>query len=72
MPRDPELPSARVLADIRRRLQAGEWQPGEQLPATRALAEEYGVSSRTVVKVLALLADDGLVRVVASWGTFAL
>lgn len=69
-PRTPDLPSARVEADLRRRVDAGEWASGEPLPAVSQLATEYGVSSRSVAKALHRMADDGLVRIVARWGTF--
>jgi GntR family transcriptional regulator len=64
------LPSARVEADLRRRLEAGEWQPGEQLPRVAELARHYGTSGATVSKVLKRLEADGLVTVIPSWGTF--
>jgi GntR family transcriptional regulator len=64
------LPSQRVEADLRARLAAGEWEPGGQLPTTRALAAHYGVSGRTVAKALAVLARDGLITVVPNWGSF--
>jgi GntR family transcriptional regulator len=69
-PRQPELPSQRVELDLRRRLDADEWQPGEALPPVSALAERYGTSGATVAKVLRKLADEGLVRVVSRWGVF--
>jgi DNA-binding GntR family transcriptional regulator len=68
--RPPELPSARVEADLRRRLAEDEWAPGEALPTVTALAREYSVGKGTVNKVLRTLADDGLVTVIRSWGTF--
>jgi DNA-binding FadR family transcriptional regulator len=64
------LPSDRVETDLRRRLQSGEWAPGAQLPRQRELAEEYGVSKRTVGIVIHRLAGDGLVTVIPSWGVF--
>jgi GntR family transcriptional regulator len=64
------LPSARVEQDLRRRLAADEWAPGEQLPRVAALAAEYGTSGATVSKVLKRLAADGLVTVIPSWGVF--
>ena len=69
-PRGPELPSRQVEDDLRRRCAAGEWKPGERLPAVAALAEQYGVARNTVTKALRRLADDGLVEIVPSWGTF--
>jgi DNA-binding GntR family transcriptional regulator len=64
------MPSRRVEADLRRRLDAGEWASGEALPAIASLAEHYGVSRATVAKALKRLAQDGLVEVVPQWGTF--
>ena len=57
-------------ADLRRRLVAGEWASGEALPPVAALAAEYSVSRGTVARALRALAADGLVRIVARWGTF--
>jgi GntR family transcriptional regulator len=69
-PRSADLPSARVEADLRRRIAAGEWERGEALPATGQLAEHYGVARNTVLKAVRGLEADGLVRVVPNWGTF--
>jgi GntR family transcriptional regulator len=59
----------RVLADLRRRLAAGEWASGEQMPTVRELAEVYGTSTRTVAGAYKVLAGEGLVIVTRSWGT---
>jgi DNA-binding GntR family transcriptional regulator len=68
--RSEERPGARVEADLRRRIASGEWTSGEQLPPVAELAQGYGVARGTVARVLAKLADDGLVRIVPAWGTF--
>ena len=68
--REPELPSRQVEVDLRRRCQAGEWQPGERMPAVAELAQHYGVARNTIAKALRRLADDGLVEIVPNWGTF--
>lgn len=71
MPRDPVRPSARIEPDMRRRLAAGEFGgPGSQLPSVAKLAEDYGVARGTIARILKILEADGLVRVVAGWGTF--
>ncbi|HUZ52739.1 MAG TPA: winged helix-turn-helix domain-containing protein [Streptosporangiaceae bacterium] len=70
MARGPERPFELVAADLRRRIGAGEWKSGEALPTVAGLAEHYGVSRATVTRVLRMLADEGLVRVVPRWGTF--
>jgi DNA-binding GntR family transcriptional regulator len=59
-----------VEADLRRRIAAGEWASGDALPTVAALADYYDTSGATVSKVLRKLADDGLVTVIPSWGTF--
>lgn len=68
--RTPELPRARVEADLRRRIAAGEWQSGQALPSVPALAEHYGVARATVSRAIHALAEDGLVQIVSRWGTF--
>ena len=55
------LHGGRIIADA---------APGEALPTVAALAEHYDVSKATVTRVLRILADEGLVRVVPRWGTF--
>jgi GntR family transcriptional regulator len=70
MSRPPELPSVRVERDLRRRIDAGEWDHGQALPTVARLAQDYRVGKGTINKVLRTLADEGLVRIVRSWGTF--
>ena len=43
---------------------------GDQLASIGDLAQEYGASRRTVGKVLGRLAEEGLVTVWPSYGTF--
>jgi GntR family transcriptional regulator len=68
-PREP--PGRRIAADLRRRLAEGEWPPGRQLPSNADLAEHYGSTRRTVSRILAQLAAEGLVEIEPRWGTFA-
>jgi DNA-binding GntR family transcriptional regulator len=68
--RTPERPGERVEADLRRRMASGEWQADQALPTVAVLAEHYAVSPGAVHRVLRRLADEGLVRIVARWGTF--
>jgi GntR family transcriptional regulator / MocR family aminotransferase len=68
--RTPELPSQRVEAALRARINDGEWQSQERLPAVAELATEYGVARSTVVAALRRIAADGLVVIVSNWGTF--
>jgi GntR family transcriptional regulator len=68
--RSRELPSRRIADDLRRRIEAGEWDSGQQLPSNAELAGHYGSTRRTVSKALRVLADEGLVEIQANWGTF--
>jgi DNA-binding GntR family transcriptional regulator len=63
-------PSQRVEADLRQRIAGGEWESGARLPPVADLAEHYGVARSTVVAALRRIEADGLVEVVANWGTF--
>jgi DNA-binding GntR family transcriptional regulator len=69
-PRERELPSKRVEAGLRRRIDAAEWDHGQALPSVAALAQHYSTSRATVAKALRRIADDGLVEIVPQWGTF--
>jgi DNA-binding GntR family transcriptional regulator len=68
--RTPELPSRRVEAALRARIDADEWRPQERLPSVAHLASEYGVARSTVVAALRRIEADGLVSIVSNWGTF--
>ncbi len=50
----------RMQEDLLRRVQSGEWRPGELLPSENALAAEYGVSVGTARKAIEELADRRL------------
>jgi DNA-binding GntR family transcriptional regulator len=68
--RSSELPSERVAADLRRRVQSGEWAPGEQLPSVAQLAEHYSTSRTTVQKAVKMLATEEILVTRHGWGTF--
>jgi GntR family transcriptional regulator len=50
----------RLAADIRRRIAAGEWRPGEPLPSRAELAAELGVHPQTVRLAYVLLRRTGV------------
>ncbi len=60
MSEDP--PYLRIAADLRRRIDIGEFRPGDRLPSTRALAVEYGVALATAAKALTELGQAGVIR----------
>lgn len=60
VPRTPDY--QRIMADLRRRIAAGEWKPGEQLPTRQKLAEEYEVSLQPVVAAVTRLQIEGVLE----------
>jgi DNA-binding GntR family transcriptional regulator len=68
--RTSQLPSKRVETAIRARLAAGEWAPDERLPPVAEFATQYAVARGTVVAALRGIESDGLIEIVANWGTF--
>src|SRR3954453_17058022 len=51
-------------------IDAGELEPGEKLPTTRALAAEAGVNHLTAARVYRRLAEMGYVTATVGRGTF--
>ena len=70
MPRDSELPSERVFAALKDKIESGDLQPGEQMPSLRKISEDYGISQTTARKVIDALAREGLVEIKPRWGSF--
>lgn len=59
-----------IARQVRERIVRGELQPGERLPAMRALAMELRVNVNTVAHAYAELARDGIVESRRSAGSF--
>lgn len=55
-----EAAHRRIAADIRRRIQAGEWTIGQALPSRKLMAASYGVDPQTMRLAHALLRRDGI------------
>ncbi|GLW64734.1 hypothetical protein Arub01_29780 [Actinomadura rubrobrunea] len=59
-----------LVAVVRKRIASGEYPPGSKLPTARELAEEFGISSRTVTDAFAILREAGEVVGVRGRGVF--
>ncbi|UYB52166.1 PLP-dependent aminotransferase family protein [Xanthomonas sp. AM6] len=57
----PETLTARVVGDIRKRIDRCQLPPGARLPSIRGLAESLGVSKSTVVEAYDRLAAEGAI-----------
>ncbi|GAA2310930.1 TetR/AcrR family transcriptional regulator C-terminal domain-containing protein [Streptomyces caniferus] len=62
-------PYRRIVDTLRRRIEAGELTPGDRVPSTRRITQEWGVAMATATKVLTTLRQEGLVRAVPGVGT---
>lgn len=49
-----------IAADIRSKVESGEWYPGFKLPSTRELALHYEVATGTIDTVLEILKAQGI------------
>lgn len=67
MAADP--PYLRIAGDIRHRIESGGLAPGDRVPSTRRITQEWGVAMATATKALATLTQEGLVRAVPGVGT---
>lgn len=64
-----EPPYRRIAAEIAARIAGGELAPGDRVPSTRAITQEWGVAMATATKVIAALREQGLVETVQGSGT---
>ena len=65
----PKSSSARIVAELRRRIASGELTAGDRVPSTRQITRDFGVAMATATKALAVLRRDGLVRALPGIGT---
>jgi GntR family transcriptional regulator len=61
-----------IAADLRHRIEAGEYPPGALLPTIAELTRSYGAARQTVRAAIASLAQNGLVDPVKRRGTVVL
>jgi DNA-binding transcriptional regulator YhcF (GntR family) len=66
---ETEAPYRRIVAEIRDRIARGELRPGDRVPSTRRITQEWGVAMATATKVIATLRDEGVVDTRPGAGT---
>jgi GntR family transcriptional regulator len=59
-----------VAADLREKISAGQYAPGDQLPSERELVETYGVSRPTIRDAVNMLRTEGIVTAEHGRGVF--
>jgi DNA-binding GntR family transcriptional regulator len=61
---------AQVVAEIKARVERGEYPPGSLLPSEHQLVAEFGVSRPTIVKSLSVLRQEGWIDTQQGRGSF--
>jgi GntR family transcriptional regulator len=61
---------AQVVAEIKRRIERGDYPPGSLLPSEHQLVADFGVSRPTIVKSLSALRQDGWIDTQQGRGSF--
>jgi GntR family transcriptional regulator len=59
-----------IAADLRSKIESGEWTPGSRLPSENDLIATYGVERPTARHALDVLKNEGLVQARRGAGTF--
>ncbi|MEV5426352.1 GntR family transcriptional regulator [Streptomyces griseoincarnatus] len=71
LPQPSNRPPYRLLADVlRQQILTGQLGPGDQVPPSRVLEEDYGIANMTARAAVRVLRDEGLVHTVHGLGTF--
>lgn len=60
----------RIAGDIRRQIRSGVIKPGQKLPSTRELCQQYEVSTTVVRMAVLVLRSEGLVVGISGKGVF--
>lgn len=61
---------AHVIDDLRTRIRAGEWAPGQQIPSRVELRAHYGVGVSGINYSISVLRREGLLSSVRASGTY--
>jgi DNA-binding GntR family transcriptional regulator len=52
----------RIAADIREQIRSGKLRPGDRLPSTRELQQQYGAGTTAIRNAMLILRSEGLVE----------
>jgi DNA-binding GntR family transcriptional regulator len=69
---DPRPPYLQIADDLRNKIKAGRYKPGERLPSNKWMAAEYQSAPETIRRALGVLRDEGLTATQSTRGTFVL
>jgi GntR family transcriptional regulator len=66
----PEFPYVQLAAILREQIRSGDLAARQKIPPLTVLEQQYGLSTMTVRRAIAVLIDEGLVQTVPGRGTF--
>ncbi|MFD1936845.1 MULTISPECIES: TetR/AcrR family transcriptional regulator C-terminal domain-containing protein [Nonomuraea] len=66
---ESQPPYLRIAADLRQRITTGRLRPGDRVPSTRQITQDWQVAMATATKALTTLRQEGLIRPVPGVGT---
>lgn len=69
-PLGPVPPYQQLAAILRARIARGDWAPDRAIPSYTQLQQTYGLAHTTIARAIAVLEQDGVVRVVPRRGVF--
>lgn len=70
-PHEDKRPFAeRIAADIRKKIMAGDWEPGRRVPTNEQLREQYETSNVTIQRALQILKDEKFLEGQTGVGVF--
>jgi GntR family transcriptional regulator len=69
-PRSKTPPYLQVAADLRTKIRAGDYGPGDKLPPFSTMAHEYGVGIGTVTRAVQRLRTEGLIDLGRASGAY--
>ncbi|MCM8828981.1 MAG: GntR family transcriptional regulator, partial [Candidatus Omnitrophica bacterium] len=61
-----------IEKDLRKKIEKGEYKPGNKIPIEHRLCEKYKVSRATLRKALSLLESEGYIYKITGKGTFVI
>lgn len=59
-----------ITDELERRIEAGEYEPGDRVPSVLSIMQEFQVASATAQKSLVGLRDRGLIKTYPGMGSY--
>lgn len=61
-----------ITATIRDRIRSGDYRPNHRVPSQSEMAEEFGVSDRIIIRIVADLREQGYLLTLPHKGSYVL